>query len=178
MYMQPKTTTFKVVTHDFNRRVFTEHYIFTLCQIPVQRGKENPSYFPSSTSFSCLSSVNPQWSVKTVQGRFTLSLQFTLVQDPAPKFPAFSATSSALFRFWSKSSHLKITHMDIRGHKQLVKWYINWNITGHQQLLKCACTWLAFPKNRMGSLGQNLSRFHKSSSTAHRCLTVVGQPAQ
>lgn len=32
-------------------------------------------------------------------------------QDPTPKFPAFSAISSALFKFWSNSSHLKIKQL-------------------------------------------------------------------
>ena len=46
----------------------------------------------------------------------------SLVPDPAPKFPAFSAISKALFRFWSKSSHLGGKNHKIRHLQSQINW--------------------------------------------------------
>lgn len=71
--------------------------------------KENPPTGLYSQSYQVSESVGFQVVADSVSPR--------PLQDPAPKLPAFSAISSEVFRFWSKSSHLKMEHL--QWHEQL-----------------------------------------------------------
>lgn len=66
--------------------------------IPTWKKKQRKStyFFPHQLNFNHnhMKSVNLLWLEITAR-----SVGSSLVQDPAPKLPAFSAISSALFRF-------------------------------------------------------------------------------
>lgn len=86
----------------------------------------NSSFYTLSTVIHSVTLLKLKWlSLRRV---LMLFVYFSQVHDPAPKLPAFSAISNELFKFRSKSSHLKVTKHSIHSK-------ITYNITYHRKYL-------------------------------------------